>query len=50
MIAEYALAPLAVMVKNKLVSGSDGNIMPLGNATRAETAVLIKRLYDVINK
>ena len=50
LIAEYAIEPLAVLVKNNLVSGSDGNISPLGNATRAETAVLIKRLYDVINK
>lgn len=50
MISEYALPSLAVMVKNKLVSGSGGNIMPLGNATRAETAVIIKRMYAVIYK
>ena len=49
-ISEYALPSLAVMVKNKLVSGSGGNIMPLGNATRAETAVIIKRMYAVIYK
>lgn len=49
-IADYAKEGLAALVKNDLVKGSDNKINPVGNATRAETAVFIYRLYNLLNK
>ncbi len=49
-ISDYAKDALSVLVKNELVKGSDNKINPVGNATRAETAVFIYRLYNLLNK
>lgn len=49
-IADYAKEGLSTLVKNELVKGSDNKINPVGNATRAETAVFIYRLYNLLNK
>ena len=49
-IADYAKEGLSALVKNELVKGSDNKINPVGNATRAETAVFIHRLYNLLNK
>lgn len=49
-ISDYAKDALAKLVKNELVKGSDNSINPIGNATRAETAVFIYRLYNLLNK
>ena len=49
-IADYAKEGLSSLVKNELVKGSDNKINPVGNATRAETAVFIYRLYNLLNK
>lgn len=49
-IADYAKEGLSSLVKNDLVKGSDNKINPVGNATRAETAVFIYRLYNLLNK
>lgn len=49
-IAPYAKEGLASLVKNELVKGSDNKLNPVGNATRAETAVFIYRLYNLLNK
>lgn len=44
--AAYAQESIAYMVKEEIVQG-DGNVLnPLGNATRAETAVLMYRIYN----
>lgn len=48
-ISEYALAPMAAMVKAGIIQGSDGNVNPLGNATRAEVAVMCARLVALMN-
>ncbi|HEX9063231.1 MAG TPA: S-layer homology domain-containing protein, partial [Clostridia bacterium] len=45
-VAEYAKDSVAALVKNGIVTGSGNNINPMGNATRAETAVLIYRIYN----
>ena len=45
-VAFYAAQSVATLVKNGIVTGDAGNINPLGNATRAETAVLIYRIYN----
>lgn len=45
-IAPYALKSIATLVKNGIVLGDGSLINPLGNATRAETAVLIYRVYN----
>lgn len=49
-IAGYAMEALASLVKNELVKGSENKINPFGNTTRAETAVFIYRLYNLLNK
>ena len=46
-IADYALAPLASMVASGIIKGSDGNVNPNGNATRAEVAVMCERLMNL---
>ena len=48
-ISEYAVAPMASMVKAGIIKGSDGNVNPLGNATRAEVAVMCARLLALMN-
>jgi len=48
-ISDYALAPLSSMVKAGIIQGSDGNVNPLGNATRAEVAVMCARLLALMN-
>ncbi len=42
-ISEYASTAMASMVGAGIIKGSDGNVNPLGNATRAEVAALICR-------
>ncbi|NLT58188.1 MAG: hypothetical protein GXX99_04415 [Clostridiales bacterium] len=44
-IAPYAVDSFAAMVTNKIVSGSTVGLEPLKYTTRAETAVLLYRLY-----
>lgn len=47
-IADYAMAPLASMVKAGIIMGSDGKVNPKGSATRAEVAVMCARLVELI--
>jgi len=47
-IAGYATAPMASMVSAGIIKGSDGNVNPLGNATRAEVAVMCARLLNLM--
>ena len=47
-ISDYALAPMAALVKAGVINGSDGKLNPLSNATRAEVAAMCARLYDLI--
>lgn len=37
-ISDYAVLPMAILVENKLVQGSNGLLNPLGSSTRAEAA------------
>ena len=48
-IADYAIAPMASMVSAGIIKGSNGNVNPNGNATRAEVAVMCARLVDLMN-
>lgn len=48
-ISDYALAPMASMVRAGIIKGSDGKVNPLGNATRAEVAVMCARLIALMN-
>jgi uncharacterized protein YjdB len=43
--ADWAKGYVAAAIKEGLVGGSSGNINPLGNITRAETIVLLDRVY-----
>ena len=46
-IAAYAVEPIAALTKDGIVQGTDtGAVNPLGNTTRAESAVLIKRIVE----
>lgn len=46
-IAEYARQPLAIAVRNGLITGKPGNMVdPEGKATRAEAATIIYRLFN----
>lgn len=47
-ISEYAKTAMASMVKAGIIKGSNGNVNPLGNATRAEVAVMCARLVELI--
>ncbi|MBO5370706.1 MAG: S-layer homology domain-containing protein [Clostridia bacterium] len=47
-IAPYAAGAMASMVNAGIIKGSDGNVNPLGNATRAEVAVMCARLAALI--
>ncbi|MGN0458442.1 MAG: S-layer homology domain-containing protein [Eubacterium sp.] len=47
-ISDYAAAPMASMVKAGIIQGSDGNVSPKGNATRAEVAVMCARLCELM--
>jgi hypothetical protein len=47
-ISDYAKTAMASMVKSGIIQGSDGRVNPLGNATRAEVAVMCARLLDLI--
>ncbi len=46
LVADYAVESVASVVKEGLIVGSGGNINPLGNTTRAETAVLMHRISN----
>lgn len=48
-ISEYALTSMASMVAAGIIQGNDGNVNPLGNATRAEVAVMCARLVALMN-
>lgn len=48
-MSDYALAPMAAMVKAGIIQGSGGNVNPLGYATRAEVAVMCARLAGLMN-
>ncbi len=44
-ISEYAVSDIAAMVRENVIKGNaDGTINPLGNATRAEAAVIMARI------
>ena len=47
-IADYARNAMAAMVSAGIIKGSDGNVNPTGNATRAEAAAMCQRLMDLI--
>ncbi|MFD2673625.1 S-layer homology domain-containing protein [Marinicrinis sediminis] len=47
-IAAYALDSVSVLVKEGIVSGSNGRILPKGQATRAEAAMLMYQIYQRI--
>lgn len=45
-ISAYALDSVETLIKNKIISGKGMSVKPLGYATRAETAMLIYRIYN----
>lgn len=45
-VADYAERSVATLVRNGIITGDGANIHPLAHATRAETAVMIYRIYN----
>jgi len=46
-VSDYALPHVKAMIAEGLVKGNaDGTLNPLGNTTRAEAAVIMKRILD----
>ena len=47
-VSDYAKVAMASMVKAGIIKGSNGNVNPKGNATRAEVAVMCARLCELM--
>lgn len=47
-ISPYAQSAMAAMVGAGIIQGSDGGVNPLGNATRAEVAVMCARMLELM--
>ncbi|HEX2927134.1 MAG TPA: chitobiase/beta-hexosaminidase C-terminal domain-containing protein, partial [Ruminiclostridium sp.] len=45
-VSSYALESVATLVKSGLIAGSDNNINPKQNITRAEVAVILYKIYN----
>ncbi|WAM36354.1 S-layer homology domain-containing protein [Caldicellulosiruptor acetigenus] len=48
MISEYAIEDVATLIKNGIIKGSQNNIKPKAITTRAEAAVVIYRLVNLL--
>ncbi|MNW18330.1 Endo-1,4-beta-xylanase A precursor [compost metagenome] len=47
-VASYAAESLASLYKAGLIEGDGSQLLPLHKATRAETAVLMQRIYQLV--
>ena len=47
-IASWEEEGAGLTVYNEIIKGSDGKFNPKANATRAETTVMLYRLYELI--
>ena len=45
-VSDYAKEAVSALVTAGLINGKNGKIAPLDNTTRAEVAVLLKRILD----
>jgi len=46
----YAVTPMQWAVAEKLVNGSNGSLLPRGNATRAQVAAILHRFVENVVK
>lgn len=49
LIADYAEESMQTAVGQELIRGNDGKLDPLGNTTRAQTAVFLQRIWNAHN-
>ena len=49
-VSTYAKAPLSWAVAEKLVNGSEGKLLPTGNAMRAQVAAILHRFVENVAK
>jgi hypothetical protein len=49
-VSDYAKEHFARLIKNGIIKGAGGRIEPLAKATRAEVAVMLMRIIDIINE
>lgn len=49
-ISSYAINAVSVLSKNEIINGNNNAYNPLKNASRAETAVMLNRLIDFVEK
>ena len=47
-VAWYAWSAVGWCFRNRILSGSNGNVLPKGYATRAQAAKMLVRLYDLV--
>lgn len=47
-VSSYAVRAVAWCYKKRIISGSNGRILPTGNATRAQAAKMLVGLYDQV--
>lgn len=45
-VSDYASESMATLVNEKIITGNGDILNPLGNASRAETAVIMYRVYN----
>ena len=46
MVSDYAKAPVQWVVAEKIINGSDGKLLPQGNATRAQVSAILMRFIE----
>ncbi len=46
-VADYAAAPIAELIGKGIIEGSDGMLHPRSSTSRAETAVMLYRIYNL---
>ena len=49
-VSSYAVTPMQWAVAEKLINGSNGKLMPTGNATRAQVAAILHRFVENVAK
>ena len=47
-VSEYAKEAVETLMANGIINGKNGKIDPMANATRAEVAVMLNRVLDLV--
>ena len=47
-VSDYAKEAVETLMANGIINGKNGKIDPMANATRAEVAVMLNRVLDLV--